>query len=195
MRIKTLLALSIMALPGVAAAQKGGGRPSDPLKGMETANESDRSRGVKLSTGDVEKMNPLKLLLDKKKDLQLTDAQVAQIQSWRDSLAAKNAPLIGSIDSLVYATRTAGASAIQSGRSRSSASSSGDGLTESESDDVRAAKRALSDMVKNIRGNYAAAAQTAVAALTPDQQQKAKDMLEKQGKDADKTMRSSLGGR
>lgn len=194
MRLNTLIALSLMALPSVAVAQKGAGRPSDPLAGMENANESDRAQGVKLSRGDVESMNPLKLLLDKKKDLQLTDAQVAQMQGVRDSLAAKNAPLIGSIDSLVYATKPAGASAIQSGRSRSSSGDNG-GLTEEESDDVRAAKRALSDMVKNIRGNYDQAAQTAVAALTPEQQQKAKELLEKQSKDADKKMRNSMGGR
>jgi hypothetical protein len=195
MRPKLIIALSLMVFPGAAFAQRGGGRPNDPLAAMEKANEADRNRGVKLSRSDVENMDPIKMLLHKDKDLALTDAQTAQLKTEQDSLTAKNAPLLGSMDSLVYATRTSGASAIQSGRGRGGASAPSGGLTESESADARAARRAVSDVVKQIRANYDAAATNALKALTPDQQPKATELLEKQRKDADKKVRNGLGGR
>ena len=54
---------------------------------------------------DLEDMSPLKLLIDKRKDLKLTDAQVSTFKDSEGKLKDKNAPLFKAVDSLVREMR------------------------------------------------------------------------------------------
>ena len=103
--------------------------------------------------------------------------RASAIQSARDSLAAKNEPLLAKVEPLAYATRPP----------------NGGAAVEAEQDRMSKARRDLMDVVKQVRENDDAAAKAVVAQLGPDQQKQAEEMLKKQHGDADKAIRKGMG--
>ena len=91
-RIRTAIALLVL-IPSVSFAQRGGGGSSTGSTtssggfggkgGQKTGFDAEKNaapRAPSISGKDFEKASPLADLVDKKKDLKLTDAQVASIK-------------------------------------------------------------------------------------------------------------------
>jgi hypothetical protein len=172
--LATLLVIPAVA-PSVAAAQRGGRTQSDRRTELFD-KDSIAPKGLALRLRDIEDQSPLKLLIDKRKDLKLTDAQLSQLKDAEPKLKDKNALLFKMVDSLLHDLRPS------SGR---------------PSDEERARKRAarsgLATTLDAIHANNDAAAKDAMTSFDADQQHKATDLLAKQREEGDKLIRDRLG--
>ena len=117
------------------------------------------------------------MLLDKKKDLKLSDAQVSELKDTETKLKDVNAPLFKAVDSLIRDMRNGSASPSDQSRAK-----------------VREARIGLMDVLKELNGNYETPLNAVLAKLDAEQQTKAKEFLDKQRQDGDKMMREKLGG-
>jgi hypothetical protein len=174
--IRRLLVALLLVVPSIAVAQRGGGRTQSDRK-TPLFDKEDAFKGPAIRVRDIEDLSPIKLLIDKRKDLKLTDAQLAQFKDAEGKLKEKNAPLFKAVDSLVHEMRNAGAQSSDEARARG-----------------RNAREGLMEAIKDARGNYDASAKEAVAQLDADQQTKANEMIEKQRVEGDKTIRERLSG-
>jgi hypothetical protein len=167
---------TLAALPSLAAAQRGGGtrtqadRPTDMF-----SKEDEQSMRPTLRLGDLEDQSPLKLLIDKRKDLKLTDAQIADFRTKESTLKDNSAPTLKLADSLINQLH--------------STPSSDDGRVK-----ARLTSLALGHVIESLRASYDSAGTDAVAALDAEQQPKAKELLDKQKQDGTKMLQKKMGG-
>ena len=175
MRSRLLIA-ALLVLPTVATAQRGGSR-TQADRHSDLFDKSNAPRGPLLRTRDIEEQSPLKLLIDKRKDLKLSDAQLSQLKESEGRLNEKNAPLLKMTDSLVRELRSVEAAPTPDDQSR-----------------IRLLRMALANVLGEIRTNYDAAMKDALAPLEADQQPKATEMLDKQKQDAEKFINERLRG-
>lgn len=174
MNRRHLIAAALFLVPSLATAQRT--RTQSDRRTDLFVKDSSR-QGQVLRVRDVEDQSPLKLLIDKREDLKLTDAQLSQLKDNENKLKEKNAPLLRAIDSLVHEMRSGMSSSSDEGRAR-----------------ARDARMGLMTTVGDIRANYDASAKDALATLDADQQSKATELLERQKQDADKFLQERLGG-
>jgi hypothetical protein len=171
---RLLVFATLVALPTVAASQR---TRSQADKRTELFDRDSSRQTPTLRVRDVEDQSPIKLLIDKRKDLKLTDAQLSQLKDTESKLKDKNAPLLKAVDSLVRDMRSAASSQSDEARSR-----------------ARNARMGLMTTLGDVRANYDASAKDAVAALDPDQQSKAAELLEKQKQEVERFFQERLGG-
>ncbi len=171
-RVLSLLALAL--LPSVALAQRGRDRGT---KADFDAMIGSSPVGLRLSNGDVEDMNPVKLLVDKRKDLKLTDDQLKQIRAMNDALKESTRPQFKVLDSLRIAMRPRAGADEEVERVR-----------------IQLARQDVMDLVKAIREGYDAKLKEAVALLDESQKAKADELVARQAKDAEETLAKALGG-
>lgn len=178
----TRILVALILLPAISFAQRGGsssggsrvrGDPKADWNAVMGANAG----GVKLSNRDVENMSPLKLLIDKRKDLKLTDEQLGKLKDLDAQLKQKNEDSFKALDSLRRAAQPPAHEPDDEDRAR-----------------MMSARRTMTAVVGTIRENYDAALKDALPLLTDEQQKTANEQLEKQRKDADDTLREKLGG-
>jgi hypothetical protein len=183
MRPTKVALLSLVLVPTVALAQRGGGgggssrvrgEPKADWNSVENAN-----KGVKLSKGDLENTSPVKLLLDKKKDLKLSDDQVNKLKELEGKVKDANEPSFKALDSLKRLAQPP----LHSGEPK-----------DDERDRMMNARRGLSAVVGTIRGNYESSATDAMAILDETQRKMATDLLMKQKEEADDMIRDKMGG-
>jgi hypothetical protein len=174
MRHHAVLLATFLLLPSAAIAQRGSG--SQASKKTELFDQDPTPQGPTLRARDIEDQSPLKLLLDKHKDVKLTDAQVQQLKDAQKQLETSDAPLLQAVDSLVHTMRTNGAP------------------TEEDANRIRNSRVTLMSVLEQVRTRYDSAGKAAVAGLTADQQPKATELIGKQRDDASKTIRQKLGG-
>jgi len=181
MRPTKIALLSLVLVPAVALAQRGGGGSSrvrgDPKADWNSVENANK--GVKLSKGDLENTSPVKLLLDKKKDLKLSDDQVNKLKELEAKLKDANEPSFKALDSLKRLAQPP----LHSGDPK-----------DDERDRMMAARRALGAVVGTMRGNYESSATDAMAILDETQRKTAADLLTKQKEEADDMVREKLGG-
>ncbi|HVZ50242.1 MAG TPA: Spy/CpxP family protein refolding chaperone [Gemmatimonadaceae bacterium] len=174
-------ALLALLIPAASFAQRGGGGGGGKTRGERREDWGDvmgsSSAGLKLSNGDVEDMNPVKLLVDKRKDLKLTDDQQKQIRAMNDRLKETNKPQFKLLDSLRNEIRPKAGADAQVEAIRTSM-----------------ARGMVPDVVKVIRDNYDASLKTAIALLDDTQKAKADELLKTQAEEAEKTLQEKLGG-
>lgn len=134
--------------------------------------------GPTISAKDFEKVSPFKALMDKKKDLKLTDAQLATLKEADAKLLADNAARFTMLDSLKKDARP---------------KTSG---TPSAEDEARLviARESLNGVVRDIRVSFEAA-QKEIPGLEDAQQQTAAAVLEKNGEKMQEMLREKMGGR
>jgi len=174
-----LLALAL-SLPSAAFAQRGGGRTESGRKtDLFKDDEKKPPQGPALRARDVEDISPIKLLIDKRKDLKLNDAQVDGLKKSEDALKQKNAPLMSAVDSIVREMKP-----VLNPTPESNAR-------------LRDNRVSLEQTLSTIRDNYDAAAKEAVAGFDAEQQTKANEMIAKQKEDGAKRIhdRMSSGDR
>jgi ribosomal protein L7/L12 len=180
----TLIAVLTFSLVSSADAQRGGGGGGS---GRERPRQTDANYGamlresaiaLRLSNGDVEDMDGVKLLIDKKKDLKLSDAQLTQLKAIEEKTKEANKPHFKMLDSLRQAMRfRAGADSLAE-RART-------GM----------AREAVNGVVKTIRDSYDAALKEAMPIIEESQKPKADELLKKLAEETDETLREKLGGR
>jgi Spy/CpxP family protein refolding chaperone len=170
-----LIALAIVSTTASAQSgmdqKRGTGREAD-----WGAVLKDNRVGMKLSNGDVEDMDPVKRLIDKRKDLKLTDEQQQKLKDIQAKSKETNKLLFKQLDSLRQAMRPRAGFDEDADRARMSL-----------------AREAASNTVINIRANYAAGLEEAKPILTADQMPKADELLKKQSEDAQETLLKQRG--
>jgi hypothetical protein len=176
---KRSLAIAFMiSLPTLALAQRGGGGGggSSRTRGDTKADFTDMGSTIKLSNKDLENVSPLKLLIDKRKDLKLTDDQLAKLKDREDKLKESMKPSFGALDSLRRIATPAG-------------------RTPDEGDQARmmATRRQFTLIVAGIRSQYDVAASEVIPTLDEAQQKQATDLVQKQRAEADDMLRDKLG--
>ena len=173
--IRRLLFTALLVAPSIAVAQRGGRTQAD--RKTPLFDKEEIPKGPALRVRDIEDQSPLRLLIDKRKDLKLSDQQVSQFKEAEEKLKQKNAPLFKAVDSLVHDMRFASTSPSDQARER-----------------ARNARTGLMETLRSVNENYDASAKEAVATLDAEQQGKANEMIEKQRRDAEKMIRERLSG-
>lgn len=173
MRPLLVAAVVLALLPLGVQAQKRGTAPPDWDK---MGKSSSATTAQLLTRKEVEEMEPVGLLVDKRKDLKLNEAQFASLKAMEAEGKVRDASLYEAMDSLRKELRGAGAGG----------------------DDARqrmaAAREEFAKVVGRIRANFAADATTAVAALDESQRAAATTLLEKQRAEAEETLEKKMRG-
>jgi Spy/CpxP family protein refolding chaperone len=168
-----LLALALVAT--TASAQRRSSRDKDaPWDELR----SQSNTGLRLSNGDVEDMDGVKRLVDKRKDLKLTDEQQKQLRDLDAKAKESNKPNFKVLDSLRQAMRPRGGMDEDAERAR-----------------VSLTRENVINIVTTIRATYDAGAKEALALLDETQKAKADELLKKLAEESDETLREKLGGR
>ena len=173
--------VTLVLIPAVAYAQRGGSAGSSRVRGEPTANWKAvlgaNSGGIKLSSKDIENISPLKLLVDKRKDLQLADDQVNQLKDLQTRLTAQNQDSFKALDSLRRESQPPAREPNDDDRAR-----------------MGSARRAFAATVQTIRDSYNASVNDALTILNEAQRKTAGELLDKQRKDVDIMLQDKLGG-
>jgi len=167
-----LLATLIFVPITTATAQRA---RSQATKHTDASYGDDNApKGPAVRGRDLEDLNPVKLLIDKRKDLKLSDAQLDGLKKSESAIKEKNQPLYKAIDSLA---REAKPSANPSSGS---------------DNQIRAARRDLEGTISTILDNYDSAEKDATAGFDADQQTKANDLLTKLKEDRNRRIRDKM---
>jgi hypothetical protein len=172
-----LAVLALCVLPSIADAQRramGGSKEAD----WNAIAEKSAPAGPTISAKDFEKVSPFKALLDKKKDLKLTDAQLAAFNTANTTLLAANADRFKLLDSL---------------KKEAKPKTSGDPSAEDEARLV-IAREGLQGVVRDIRASYDEAAKN-VEGLDDAQKATATSVLAKNTEQMQEMLRDKMGGR
>jgi hypothetical protein len=180
------LALSLILIPAMASAQRGSGGGggsggSGRVRGDPNADWKSiagSSEGIKLSNRDIENINPVKLLIDKRKDINLSDDQLHRVKDLDAKLTEKNHDSFTALDSLRRLTKPPAHEPNDDERAR-----------------MMAARGAVASTVATIRDNYAASLTEALQVLDETQRKSAAELLDKQRTEAEAMLREKLGGR
>lgn len=175
--------VALIVIPTGAYAQRGGDRgggssrvrgdPNADWKAVMSAN----SGGIRLSGRDIENVSPLKLLVDKRKDLKLSDDQVSRLKDLQTKVAEQNQASFKALDSLRRESQPPAHEPSDEDRAR-----------------MGTARRAFGAAVQTIRDSYDAALKDALPILDESQQRAAGELLDKQRKDVDDMLHDKLGG-
>jgi hypothetical protein len=172
---RLLIATTLLIAPTVLFAQRGGRSQAD--RKTDLMEKTEIPKGVDIRVRDLEDQSPVHLLIDKRKDLKLTDAQLAQLKDSEEKLKEKNAPLFKTADSLIRSTRLTSAS------------------SDADKSRAQSSRGSLLELIKTLNETYDSARKEAVALLDTDQQSKANELLDKQKADNEKFMRDRLSRR
>lgn len=183
MSLRKLAFVTLLFAPTVLIAQRGGGGAGGGRveRGDRRANYDEMNKlttpGLQLSNRDVEDISPIKLLLDKRKDLKLTDDQQKQIKDIESRMRESVKPSFKVLDSLRgVMKRPAG------------------NLSDEERAQVSIARQEVGTVVGQIRESYAGSLKEAVALLSADQQKTAQELVDKQSQEAEEMLREKMGG-
>lgn len=176
MSSRRLLVLALLVLPVVALAQRPKERGTKPPD-LDKLAAGDRRAGLQLSNKDVEGMSPIKLLIDKRKDLALTDDQLKGLKDLDAALKTRNESLFKQLDSLRQEMKPTDAS------------------PEVEALRTKTVRNSVAGVVTGIRNNQDAAGNEAMPLLGEPQQKPAQALLDKQRTESDETLKEKLGGR
>lgn len=130
-----------------------------------------------LSKKDMEEMSPIKRLMEKKKDLKLTDAQVTKLKEMETAGNGRDASLYEAMDSLRKEMRPSGG---------------GGGGGDDQRVKMFSAREAFTKAVTDLRAHYASDGTASLEVLDESQRPAAKDLLEKQAKDSDKVVEEKM---
>ena len=165
MKRRYLLVASLLVLPSLAVAQRGGGGGGGRSRATEHdkmfSDDKDAPKGPTLRTRDLEDFSPIRMLIDKRKDLKQSDAQVDGLKKAEEPLKQNNEPLMKALDSLVREMKPP-MNMNDEARSR-----------------IRSAGMALHETLQSIGANYDAAAKEALAGFDAEQHTNAYEMLAK----------------
>lgn len=159
-----------------AEGQKRGTAAPDWDKMSRTSAPS--SAPQMLTKKDMEAMDPIKRLIEKRKDLKLTDGQVAKLKEMEGSAKARDASLHETMDSLRNVLRPPS------------------GARPNEADRLRlnVARENFARAVMGLRANYATDAAAALDAFDEAQRPAATELVEQQRAEGDETINEKMRG-
>jgi len=169
---------ALLMIPVVASAQRGAaGRGTKPPD-YDQLSAKDRSPGgMKLTNKDVESMSPVRMLIDKRKDLALSDDQLKAFKDLDAKSKPRNDTLFKALDSLRRELKPSTAP------------------PDVERLRVRSLMPSVIAVVQEIRANYDADAGAALPLLVDSQKKTAGELLAKLKQESDETLQQKLGGR
>src|SRR6185369_10403649 len=92
--------LALLLLPSIASAQRTkSGAASGRDKNLMT-DDGSKDRRAEITTRELEEQSPLRLLVDKRKDLKLSDDQLTKLKDLESKLKEKNGSLLRIVDSV-----------------------------------------------------------------------------------------------
>ena len=168
------LACLVLSLPGLASAQRGGKRGTSAPDWDQMAKPTPATAG--LTRKDVEEMDPVHRLIEKRKQLKLTEPQVTQLTALKGTASQRDESLLHAVDSLHDALKARPAS---------------------DEDRLRmmAANRELAAVVLRIRARYDSAGMVALPLLDESQRSAATALLQEQQAEADAVIEKKMMGR
>lgn len=175
MRRYSVALIALLVVPTLAHAQR-------KMRGEKEANWSQIDRGVqatiKISKGDLEKLSGIKIAVDKKKDLKLTDDQLAKLKDLDKQEETAMESHFKLVDSLKLAARwRQGEDSLQE-RARTTL-----------------ARQELMSAVRQIQSSYDSTFQFALPLLDETQRKTVAEHVQKQREDVGEDIRKALGGR
>lgn len=179
LRFRLVAFTALMVVPALASAQRRGG--GGGFGGKSDANwDSVATKrgpgGPSISAKDFDD-TPFKFLLDKKKDVKLTEAQMTSLKSADLALKESNKTRFAAIDSL---------------KKEAKPKTSGTPAAEDEARMV-IAREALQSTVRDVMASYDEAAKTALPMLDEPQRPDAQKVLDKYNEEMRSMMREKLG--
>jgi DNA-binding MarR family transcriptional regulator len=175
---RRLAVFALIAIPAALSAQRGGGRRGTTPPDYDKLLSEDRGGNATIAKRDMDWINPVKAIVDKRKALTLTDEQLKSIKDVEAKLAASNDTLMKQLDSLRNEMKP-----------NKQLSPQVEGMR------MRGVRSSVVEVVKAIRANFDAAEPGILAVLTEDQQKTANELLDKLQEDADAMIQEKLGGR
>lgn len=161
MRRFVLAAAALCLVPGLTLAQRGGGSRSKATSHTDMfPSEQMRQRVAAVSSNKLRDLDPLAILIDKRKDVRLTDEQVAQLKQMHDQLDQVQQPVYHVVDSLNQKLANLGSSTSSDDQSR-----------------VQTTTSFLRLIAGTVRQRYDSVERDALGLLTEEQKQKAGDVL------------------
>ena len=169
---------ALLLIPALASAQRGGMGGSKEADWNTVANKGGVG-GPTITSKDLEGTTPYKFILDRKKDIKLTEAQITNLKASDAALKESNKQRFVLIDSLKKEARP---------------KTSG---TPSAEDEVRlvVSKEALQVTVREVQASYDAAAKLAMPMLDEPQRAEGQKALDKYNEEMTDLLREKLGGR
>jgi hypothetical protein len=165
-------------LPSVAHAQRGGAGGSG-AKRIEGGGDPSKSR-VKLATrGDFEDLSPAAFLRDKRKKLQLADADVNALKAAEATAKDRNKTVLTAYDSVRREVQKM-ADSPEIG---------------ANANDAALRRIAYQNLLSQIRDQRAADRAEALAAIPPEKKAQAEDLLKEQDEEFNKAAGMGGGGR
>ena len=206
MRNRALVLCAMLAIPFGAVAAQGGGRGG--RGGAATAGGGAEVAAPRFqrpaTAGQIEDLNPARLLVDKRKKLSLADSQVAQMKVLEKKITERNKDLLTHYDSVrddmrfgnvAPAPGSMAATMGTGGSGRKNASSGMGTTTQTPEEAARLREQliALRVIGMQIRERRPADLADALALLTPDQQKKAEEFVKEQEEEVNRLL--PAGGR
>jgi hypothetical protein len=178
MRSLIILATTLsVVIPAAADAQRGG------MGGARggAAGRSGMGASASVTRRDIDRMDPVKALLDEKKALQLDKAQETQLESIRAAIKPEVDSLFRRLDSAQKNMPRQAAGVVMPG-----ARGGGGGattMTPAEQERAAAARTVMGNMLALLGQTYRTAGEQALAVLTEEQRITATAVLEKHARD------------
>jgi len=173
---RRLLALAVLLLvPTSTEAQRRGGGGFGRDEGANYSGPGLTASGLQLSNGDVENISPIKLIIDKRKDLKLSDDKVKQLKDLESKMKEKVQPSFKTLDSLRREMR-------------------GSGRGEEDRAKMMNARGQVMTVVTEIRTTYDATLKDALPLLDEAQQKAVGDLVDKQRAEAEEMLKEKLSG-
>lgn len=166
---------ALVLLPTVAFAQKKGMGSKDA--NWDAVASKAPLAGPTISAKDFEEATPFKFILDKKKDLKLTDAQITTFKASEAALKESNKQRFGTLDSL---------------RKEARPKTSGTPSAEEEAR-MAIAKDALQGLVREVQSSYDDAAKLALPMLDEPQRPEAQKAIDKYHSEMSDMLREKMG--
>jgi hypothetical protein len=161
MRRIALMLSMLMAVPTLAAAQRGGRTRSGATTHTDMfPSDQARQRAMTVTSSKLRDLDPLAILLDKHGDLALTDSQVARLKTMNGQLGDLQKPAFRMLDSLDQELANIGSDPNADDQTR-----------------VRTMNTFVRMITRNVRQQYDSVEKDAGALLTGDQKKKADDVL------------------
>jgi hypothetical protein len=175
MRRYSVALIALLVVPTLTQAQR-------KMRGEKEANwnQIDKSvqANIKISRGDLEKLSGIKIAVDKKKDLKLSNDQLAKLQDLDKQEETAMESHFKLVDSLKLAARwRQGEDSLQE-RARTTL-----------------ARQELMSAVRQIQSSYDSTFQFALPVLDETQRKAVAEHVQKQREDAQADIQKALGGR
>jgi hypothetical protein len=169
-----VLALLILLVPSLVEAQRRSRTRGDKEANWD-AIEQNASSGPRFSAKDIEGLSAIRILVDKRKDLKLSDEQAKQLRDLGKKEDDATKAQFAVVDSLKTALRSRAGSDPDAERAR-----------------VSIAQQELMNVIGQIRASYDATFKEALPLLDEPQQKAATALVEKERADAEEELREKI---